>query len=145
MLRNAMIYQMTHKNYVYYFRPLQIISHWLKDQQSNHINLFCLEYVTHWTSIPHVPMSSEAVTAASFLLNLFWNNLQISSCSCQEIARLWWHREFQKLKIQESACDLTWVLWGGLGSSFITFPNRFSWMSLMMTVVCLGWSWWSEI
>lgn len=61
------------------FWPLLNISRWLKDPQSNHIHFFkfffCLGYVTHWTSTPNVPMSSNAVTTEGFLLNLFWNDL----------------------------------------------------------------------
>lgn len=87
---------------------------------------FCLDYVTHWPSAPNVPMSSNAVTAEGFLLNLFWKTLSISSCSLSGNNTACWQREFQKLKIQELVYDLTGVWWGRLGTPRVIFPGLIS-------------------
>ena len=133
------------------FWPLLNISHWRKNPQRNHIN-FCV--LTTWHTDPTTPNVPNVLQRSDHrrlpLDPCFGKICQLRHVPCREMTRHVDKREFQKANIQELYV-IFFFLWGsckekGVGSAtffYFFFQDWFPWMTLMMSVVCLG-CWWSE-
>lgn len=115
------------------FWPLLNIPRWLKDPQSNHINVFVL---TTWHTDPlgQRPPTLQPQKASS--PTCFGKICQFRHVPCQEITRHVDRGNSRKFK------NCVWFS-GSVEDSWkhhvLFFQDGFPWMSLMMSVVCLGW------
>ena len=111
----------------------------------------CLDYVTHWphdTKCAQRPPTQWPQKASS--RPLFWKNLSTSSCSLSGNDTSCWQEGIPESEYSRIVCDF--FFYGGLVRErelgvphffYFFFQDWFPWMTLMMSVVCLG-CWWSE-